>query len=102
MGEFLNLWIDAAGKIANLGTTGILIAYLIYKEWMSYKKQDTDSKQSENWRVTREDAVRAEEQQTNALMATASQVSILGDSHNRLVERMEHLVTIVEERMPRR
>lgn len=56
-----------ADRLGSLPTATILALLCISMGYYIYKKMKLDKADSENWRLTREEAVRAEEHQTEAL-----------------------------------
>jgi len=67
--------------------------------WRKYKSELIAQ---EKWRVTRADAIRAEEQQTNAFSKVIETLVMQNGLLNNLAEKISHIATLLDERLPRK
>ena len=93
--DSLNKFIASFDKIGALSSSAILAMICAALGYRTYKKDKDDKTDSENWRKTREDAVKAEIAQTDGVNRMADNLAILS-------AHIARLVTLIEERIPRR
>lgn len=98
--DLVDKGIGIAVKIASLPTAVILVIVCGCMGYYIYKKMKLDKEDSENWRKTREEGVRAEEHQTEVLRqlvdVTAANTTML-NSHSGEIREIR---TILNERLP--
>lgn len=94
--------IGSAEKLGALSTSAILALIVIAMGYYLYRWKKMESaetmKRLEAWL----DASKAEEHQTEALHTIAERTAMNAEAINGLSEKIVHLTTILEERIPRR
>ena len=100
--DSVNKFIDSFDRIGSLSSSAILamlcfaMGYYLFR-WKKMESEET-LKRLEAW----VDASKAEEHQTDALKMVAERVAMNAASITSLSSKVERLMTIVEERLPRR
>lgn len=94
--------LDLAQKMGAMSAAGILSLVCMAQAWIIRKKENFTEVSNEKWRLTRDSAIRAEEGQTLVMGRVVDNISMNTSAVNALSARVDHLSTIIEERVPRR
>lgn len=94
--------LQMAQQLGSLPSSALMALIVMAQSYYIYNKYKGDREDSENWRKTREEAVRAEMSQTDAIAKVADNVSALASAHNSLSSQVQTLYTLIDERVPRR
>lgn len=100
--DLLDKLIQSTDKIAGLSTASFALLIAFAEGYYIYRVHRDDKISSEKWRITREEAVKAEIAQTESIARIADNVIALASAHNNLIAQVNHLATLVDERIPRR
>ena len=97
-----NSTINAAERIGSLSTSSVLALVWIVREIYIFRWKKMESaetlKRLEAWL----EASKTEEHHTEALRKMADSVVMIAGSQNATSERVAHLFTLIEERIPRK
>lgn len=99
---YINQIIGEAEKVAGLSAAAIFALIAIAQGYFIYRNQKNMVALEEARRKTWEEAIRAEERQTEAMRLLASSMAILAASHNTVIGQVTLLSTIISERIPKR
>lgn len=99
-------WIDkileVCQKMGSLAPAAIFALVAVAQGYIIYRKEKFMEQSNERWRMTREGQIRAEEAQT---IVQGKLVDVVAMNTTAVVAqnaRIDHLSTIIEERIPRR
>lgn len=98
----INGVINSFSQIGSLSTAAVFAMVAAAEGYYIFRKEQDLKLDSERWRIMREEAVRAEVAQTELISRMTDTIAGLAAAHNILVAQVQRVVTLVEERIPRR
>lgn len=93
--------IECAQKLGSLSAAAIFALIAMGRSWELYQIRKEAADSNERWRLTRESQIKAEEAQTAVVSKLVDVASMNTFAINAQTSRIDHLTTIVDERIPK-
>lgn len=99
-------WVDRileiAQKLGSLSAATIFALIALAQGYLIYRKEKFSEDSNEKWRLTREGQIRAEEAQTTVVNKLVDITAMNTAAINAQTVRIDHLTTVIEERISRK
>lgn len=100
--EYVDKIVNGAERIGALSAPAIMAIIIIAMAYYIYKGQKDARTNSENWRQTRENQIRAEEHQTGTMQELVKSQVMVVDGMNSISTQIKTLSVMIDERIPKK
>ena len=98
----LDRGIGIAEKIGSLSTSAVLVLLVLAMGYYIYRKHKDDAQETLKRLEAWEAATKAEERQTAVITKSVESIAMMTQGHNMLAEKVMQVLTILDERLPRK